>query len=171
MPVTTLAEVCEQHVPDGQTIDFLKVDVEGHEREVIRGGDWSRWRPRVVLVEANRPESWEPALLASGYLFAIFDGVNRLFVREEDRHLIPRARVPVNAGDRFLIHGYCRRIAELEESQQRLPPPGRRAGAGAEAYQGIGPTALRVARHLTRAARRHPRASSMMKRLVRRMTA
>ena len=34
MPVTTLRALCEQHAPDA--IDFLKIDVEGAEREVMR---------------------------------------------------------------------------------------------------------------------------------------
>jgi hypothetical protein len=29
VPGTTLAEVCRSHVPNGVTVDFLKVDVEG----------------------------------------------------------------------------------------------------------------------------------------------
>ena len=37
VPVTTLAEICAQHVRG--EIDFLKIDVEGLEREVIAGGD------------------------------------------------------------------------------------------------------------------------------------
>ena len=51
--VTTLARVCERHVEG--TIDFLKIDVDGHAGEVLAGGDWTRWRPRVVLVEAFDP--------------------------------------------------------------------------------------------------------------------
>ena len=34
--VTTLARVCELYA--GETIDFLKIDVESHEREVLEGG-------------------------------------------------------------------------------------------------------------------------------------
>jgi len=40
----TLAQLCERHAP--ATIGFLSVDVEGHEREVLAGGDWEKWRPR-----------------------------------------------------------------------------------------------------------------------------
>ena len=47
MPVTTLRALCEQHAPDA--IDFLKIDVEGAEREVLLGGDWRRFRPKVVV--------------------------------------------------------------------------------------------------------------------------
>jgi FkbM family methyltransferase len=34
MPVTALARVCEQYA--AQTIEFLKIDVENHEREVLQ---------------------------------------------------------------------------------------------------------------------------------------
>jgi len=32
-------------------IDFLSIDVEGHEVEVLRGFDFVRWRPRLILLE------------------------------------------------------------------------------------------------------------------------
>ena len=48
-----LRALCEQHAPDA--IDFLKIDVEGAEREVLLGGDWRRFRPKVVVAEALAP--------------------------------------------------------------------------------------------------------------------
>ena len=56
MPVTTLRALCEQHAP--VNIDFLKVDVEGAEREVLLGGDWRRFRPKVVVLEALAPQGF-----------------------------------------------------------------------------------------------------------------
>lgn len=47
----SLAEVFEEHVPRLQVIDFLTVDVEGHDLEVLRSNDWMRFRPRMVLAE------------------------------------------------------------------------------------------------------------------------
>jgi FkbM family methyltransferase len=34
-----------------ETIDFLSIDVEGHELEVLQGFDLARWRPRLILIE------------------------------------------------------------------------------------------------------------------------
>src|SRR4051794_7389269 len=43
--VLSLAEVFAAHAD--RTVDFLSIDVEGLEREVLEGADWQRWRPRV----------------------------------------------------------------------------------------------------------------------------
>lgn len=93
--VLTLRQVCEAHCPG--PIDFMKVDVEGWEREVLEGGDWRRFRPRVVVVEAIRPGTaeacwaeWEPFLLSQGYHLAYFDGLNRYYVSDEARALLGR---------------------------------------------------------------------------------
>ena len=51
MRAVTLASLLTQHVGEAQPIDFLNVDVEGHECSVLRSNDWSRFRPRVVLAE------------------------------------------------------------------------------------------------------------------------
>ena len=95
MPVTTLRALCEQHAP--AAIDFLKIDVEGAEREVLLGGDWRRFRPKVVVLEALAPvtmapawEAWEPLLTAQDYCFAYFDSLNRYYVAEEHTALAER---------------------------------------------------------------------------------
>src|ERR1700733_9672954 len=95
MPVVTLASLCEQHQLND--IDFLKIDVEGGEADVLAGGDWVRYRPKVVVVEAVRPgsgepawEEWEPFLLAKDYRFALFDTLNRFYVAAEQFEIFAR---------------------------------------------------------------------------------
>lgn len=93
----------------GTVIDFLSVDVEGHEKVVLASNDWQRFRPRVVLVEATLPgtdipchELWEHLLLEADYRFAYFDGLNRFYVRAEDAAaLLPRFGPPC-VFDRFV---------------------------------------------------------------------
>jgi FkbM family methyltransferase len=54
VPLKTLDEILiETNAPN--PIDFLAVDVEGHEIEVLRGFDFARWRPRLILVEDHVP--------------------------------------------------------------------------------------------------------------------
>lgn len=95
-PVTTLARLAQDHAP--AVIDVLKIDVEGHEAEVLAGNDWQRFRPLVVVVEAIEPLSmadsahrFEPQLLAEGYRHAFFDNLNRWYVAgAAAERLLPR---------------------------------------------------------------------------------
>lgn len=36
-----------------ERVDFLTIDIEGHELEALRGTSLRRWRPRVVLIEST----------------------------------------------------------------------------------------------------------------------
>lgn len=119
IPVTTLAEICREHVAG--EIDFLSIDVEGHEKQVVQGGDWKRWRPKAVIIESTQPmteipthDDWEPLLLEADYLFAYFDGLNRYYIRAEDSHLLEHFRTPVNIFDEFEAHETQSRLADLE---------------------------------------------------------
>jgi FkbM family methyltransferase len=92
VPVRTLASVCEEHVKGD--IHFLKIDVECFETEVIRGMDFRKWRPWILVVEATLPNSqisnhdaWEFMLTEHGYGFAYFDGLNRYYLAEEHAEL------------------------------------------------------------------------------------
>jgi FkbM family methyltransferase len=105
MPVITLADLCERHALG--PIDFLKIDVEGGEGDVLFGGDWKRFRPKVIVTEAVRPlssepawQDWEPFLLAQGYRFVLFDTINRFYVAQEHREImerLPSERAPWHA--------------------------------------------------------------------------
>jgi FkbM family methyltransferase len=84
--VVTLAQICKDHISADQVIDFLKIDVEGHEHEVLRGADFKLWRPTFLCIEATVPEtvipswaSWDREVLEYGYKFIEFDGLNRYY--------------------------------------------------------------------------------------------
>jgi FkbM family methyltransferase len=151
IPVTTLARVCEEHVSG--PIDFLKVDVEGFEREVLEGADFHRWRPRVVLVENSSADRWEHLMLGADYLPAACTEINRFYVRSEDRSLLPSFREPVGPRDDFVTYAQVRTIREFHE----------RTSHQAE----FGPATLGLACWLHRKAARHPRLRSACKRLTR----
>ncbi|MGH7267285.1 MAG: FkbM family methyltransferase [Candidatus Rokuibacteriota bacterium] len=138
VPVTTLRAVCEQYAD--RPIDFLKIDVEGDELDVIAGGAWDAWRPRVVLVEALSPyvrvptwQAWEGVLLSQRYEFAYFDGLNRFYVRQEDRALASHFTTPPNLFDYFTPW----RLARLEERCRAWQVERPAALAGAAALEGL----------------------------------
>jgi FkbM family methyltransferase len=96
-------------------IDFLKVDVEGAEDQVLAGLDLARFRPRVIVVEAVNPGNpdgaagaWEAPLLAADYLHAFFDNLNRYYVSRESFALaarFPAGPLPWNSVDHLWDHG------------------------------------------------------------------
>ena len=64
---------------------------------MLAGGDWRRFRPKVIVIEAVMPGSgepawgeWEPFLLAQGYRFALFDTLNRFYVAQEHPEILAR---------------------------------------------------------------------------------
>lgn len=64
-------------------VDFVSIDVEEGEIEVLRGFDLCRWRPRVVMVESNGPDR-KPEIRdyfnARGYTFMRSIAINDIYV-------------------------------------------------------------------------------------------
>jgi FkbM family methyltransferase len=99
--VRTLDDVLDEHLAADADIHALKVDVEGSEPSVLRGLDWGRRRPWIVVVEATRPNStestgqlWEGLLLDQGYTLTMFDGLNRWYVAAEHAELTEALSYP-----------------------------------------------------------------------------
>jgi FkbM family methyltransferase len=51
MVTSTLEEILEKHLPYDQEIDFMSIDVEGLDLQVLKSNNWKRFRPKFVLVE------------------------------------------------------------------------------------------------------------------------
>lgn len=67
-----------------EKIDFLSIDTEGTELEVLKGFDISRWKPKLFVLENNFSESkFSEYLEKFGYGFSKRIGVNDFFVRLE----------------------------------------------------------------------------------------
>ncbi len=139
--VKTLSEICREYVGNRE-IDFLSIDVEGTERAVLEGMDFNRWRPRVMVVEATQPETnipvhedWEYILLSAGYEFGLFDGINRFYVRREDRKLLDRLQAPANVLDNYRDARNEALVRELEWYRHRYEGLGRCAVLAARGVQ------------------------------------
>lgn len=64
-----------------QSIDFLSIDVEGHEIEVLRGFDFVRWRPRLILLEDHVGNlSKHRFMKSAGYRLVRRTGLNGWYV-------------------------------------------------------------------------------------------
>ena len=69
-----------------EKIDFVSIDTEGTELEVLMGFDINRWKPRLFIIENSFNESkFTDYLDDFGYKFSQRIGVNDFFVREEKK--------------------------------------------------------------------------------------
>lgn len=82
-PVRTLTSVLDEYpLP---RIDFLKIDAEGLEDPIVRGLEFAKYRPLVIVAEEGSHQEYEfPQLLReSGYTETLWDGLNRFFVSSD----------------------------------------------------------------------------------------
>lgn len=125
VPTMTLDTVLEQF--SDREIHWLKIDVEGAEDRVIKGWQHSPIRPWVLVIESTRPLSpeqtfgdWEPAVLAKGYRFAYFDGLNRFYVSERHAELLEAFNCGPNVFDDFSLSAASMFCAEVNLSYHAL---------------------------------------------------
>lgn len=114
----TLDSVFENHV--SRDVDFLKIDVEGSEADVLLSLNLLIYRPKVFVIEAVKPvqkfpgwmdydpsfyeswHDWQNFVLSHGYIDAYFDGLNKFYIRDDQAHLISRLKLPPGVFD-FII--------------------------------------------------------------------
>ncbi|MFZ4405085.1 MAG: FkbM family methyltransferase, partial [Pseudobdellovibrionaceae bacterium] len=109
-------------------IDFLKIDAEGSEKEVLLGLDFSKFSARIILIESIAAKSkisvrdhWESILISQNYCRVYFDGINDYFVKKEDTAAIEALSIPLNSSDncirseflkpRFLLKSFIKTLS------------------------------------------------------------
>lgn len=53
LPVKRLETLLNEHLPAGQGITFMSVDVEGLDLEVLESNNWEKYKPEMMLVETS----------------------------------------------------------------------------------------------------------------------
>lgn len=125
--VESLASIWAEHVGPDQPVHFLKIDVEGFERQVLEGGDWVANRPWIVVVESTLPQKqapshdrWEKILTDGGYEFVYADGLNRFYVSGEHRELASAFEYPPNVFDDFVRISEVQAVARAQGAESRI---------------------------------------------------
>jgi FkbM family methyltransferase len=120
----TLVNFLERYIPASQEIHFLKIDVEGLEKEVLEGNNWQHCQPWIVLVESIDPTNheenylnWEHLLISAGYHFAYTDRLNRFYISPKHLELKTAFKYPPNLFDGFIIH---RHAADFQTQIQEI---------------------------------------------------
>ena len=124
--VTTLEAIWQEHVGD-RAVHFLKIDVEGHEKQVLEGLDLTQHRPWIMVIESTLPnsqvenhETWLPLLLNNDYQEVYFDGLNRYFCAKEQVALKDFFKTPPNVFDGFIRYTEFKAINLLNTLKQNL---------------------------------------------------
>ncbi len=125
VPLATLDSILDAHAPG--TIHFVKIDVEGMEKDVIAGFSLARYRPWILLVEATRPnqpvdvsDRWEPMVLEAGYTLVYRDGLNRFYLANEQMARAPAFALPPNVFDDFVTYREIAANRFAESLEHRL---------------------------------------------------
>jgi FkbM family methyltransferase len=145
VPTRPLADIVREHC-SGRIVDFLKIDAEGHELEILRGIDLTLWRPRVILIEAGyKPDAWAPIIVNAGYVLSGSDLWNRYYVRSEDASRAHLLQCPANVTDRYIPFDHVRALQAQAE------------------WDSFGPLTRQIARRLHRLVNANPRLKAAVK--------
>jgi FkbM family methyltransferase len=106
LPVLPLNEIIARAKP--RHIHFIKIDVEGFEKEVLKGIDLTTLRPWIFVIEATRPgtnvladHAWRHLLESRGYERCLFDGINVYYCASERPDIAQKLAYPANRLDDF----------------------------------------------------------------------
>ena len=104
--VNSLDNVCS--AKNIREIDFLKIDAEGHELQVLRSFSFTLIRPKLVIIEATKANTNElrednqaigSFMVEKKYSKIFFDGLNEWWAEQNSRDLQKYFQLPVNCLD------------------------------------------------------------------------
>ena len=80
----TLTSILDEHWKHGDAIDVLSIDVEGHDFQVLKSLDLSKYRPKIIVIEMHSIENLERTdiyqyLIANGFAFKFYAVLNVYF--------------------------------------------------------------------------------------------
>ena len=113
-----MSEICKKYVPKDEDIQFCKIDVEGYEKNVLLGYDFTNYRPKVFCIESTAPfrpdisthQEWEYILLQNGYAFGFQLSINRFYYDTKVDYI----------GKRFLnLDKYVNEYKEIQQRKKR----------------------------------------------------
>ena len=134
VPTVRLDHLLE--LADGD-IQWMKIDVEGMETDVLRSWGESAKRPWVVVIESTFPTTQEPTehlwidlVRERGYDEVLFDGLSRFFVHESHREICGQLNRSANVFDEFQITtGHFSAAMVREELENQRKQSNERVGA------------------------------------------
>jgi FkbM family methyltransferase len=160
--VVTLKQLFEDYKVT--SIQFLKVDVEGLEYEVLSGNDWKQYRPEVLCIEITHGnKDWSGLLKRHGYEFVFSDGINTYYTDSKTGRAEKFDYVEDVVFKEPIVHyglledyeRYEKHIAWLESTIENLRQDNEAATAQIQHLQRTLNEMTPLRRHLKRQVRHH----------------
>jgi FkbM family methyltransferase len=108
VPTLTLADILS--IAGEREIHWLKIDVEGMEKHVIKGWGHHPNRPWILVVEATLPltttdshHEWEHYVIGLDYFYAYNDGLSRFYINRRQSELLRKFTLPPNVFDNYRL--------------------------------------------------------------------
>lgn len=84
----TLSEVLERYLSNNSIINFMSIDTEGYELEVLLSNNWSKFRPEIVVIESlqnGNKDQIDDFMFKRDYRL-VSQTPNNLFYTDNKRH-------------------------------------------------------------------------------------
>ncbi len=91
--VETLENILEQNIGANNSIDFLSIDTEWFDMEVLESNNWNTFRPRAIILETleYKKEGWgkklnpefDKFLLGHNYILYVDTYINSIYISKE----------------------------------------------------------------------------------------
>ena len=82
----------DYHLPEDQEIDFLNIDTEGLDFEVLKSNNFEKHRPKVILIE-----------ILNSSLYTIHKSNVSIFLKSIDYHVYAKSINTVVFIDKFFL--------------------------------------------------------------------
>lgn len=97
---------------EDKQVHWLKIDVEGMEKNVLNSWGNHPIRPQIIVIESTVPltqidtsDDWKHLLIERDYKEVYFDGLNRFYIYKDYLELSKFFKVPPNIFDNFYLAG------------------------------------------------------------------
>ncbi|MFA4826821.1 MAG: FkbM family methyltransferase [Candidatus Shapirobacteria bacterium] len=117
--IDTLENILD-HLTLPKVIDFLKVDVEGLEEQVLKSNNWLKYRPKVIIIETNHPQKCHLLMSRNNYLKVLDDGLNLFYLDIKYKSLKKYLDKPANVCDNFILYQYHQQFLEFQKKEKQL---------------------------------------------------
>ncbi len=114
--VRTLDDIFESAKID--TLDFMTIDVEGHEKEVLAGLKLSTWKPQIVIIEdasMGAGSTVKNIMRAQGYRCFMTTGCNDWYAHRSNRRFVNWKSMCLDVSRTFV----CRALALRDKFADR----------------------------------------------------